>query len=105
MSGYSTTYAPRKTSHLFHLVMTLFTGGLWGFFWIIAAVNAMRARKVTTVHYSQPLPQIYVMPQLPYAVYLNSTYYPLPSELEARRYVGVHGGTVVLYTQGQWTQA
>ncbi|MGH3544927.1 MAG: hypothetical protein ACRDPW_03230 [Mycobacteriales bacterium] len=33
-------------------------------------------------------------------VYLNGAYYPLPNELEARRYVSAHGGTVVATARG-----
>lgn len=38
----------KKTSHLFHLIMTLLTGGLWGFVWVgIIIWHSVGPRKKT----------------------------------------------------------
>lgn len=44
------SYVPRKTSHGFHLVMTVLTGGIWGLFvWLpIAIINSMSREKIVT---------------------------------------------------------
>ena len=57
MSTRSVTYTPRKTSHLFHLVMTILTAGLWLPVWMFAAMNATRDRKVVTKTHVSPAPQ------------------------------------------------
>ena len=46
----SVHYEKRQTSMLFHLVMTVLTGGLWLFVWLFAALrnDVSRGRKVTT---------------------------------------------------------
>lgn len=44
------TYTPKRTSHAFHLIMTLLTGGLWGVFvWLPITLlhKASRDRSVT----------------------------------------------------------
>lgn len=33
----------RRTNHLFHLILTILTGGLWGIVWIIVAARNRNA--------------------------------------------------------------
>jgi hypothetical protein len=44
------TYSPKRTSHTFHLIMTLLTAGLWGLFvWLpITVINSMRRERSVT---------------------------------------------------------
>lgn len=44
------TRQPVRTSHTFHLLMTLLTCGLWGIFvWLpITVINSMSRKKVVT---------------------------------------------------------
>ena len=51
------THMPRKTSHGFHLIMTILTAGLWLPIWMLAAANATRSRKVVTHTKPAPAPQ------------------------------------------------
>lgn len=46
----SVTYVPVRTSHTFHLLMTVFTCGLWGLFvWFpLTVLHKMSRRKVVT---------------------------------------------------------
>lgn len=49
---YSVSKSRKKTSHTFHLLMCLFTCGLWVFVWMaMAAWNAWGPRKKTTTYY------------------------------------------------------
>jgi hypothetical protein len=52
------TKSRRDTSHLFHLVMTILTGGLWIFVWIAAAGwhKAGPRRKAVTKVRREPRP-------------------------------------------------
>lgn len=46
------TYAPKRTSHTFHLIMTLITGGLWGIFvWLPLTVLHKMSRERTVTRY------------------------------------------------------
>jgi hypothetical protein len=44
------TREPVRTSHTFHLLMTIFTFGIWGIFvWLpITLINSMRTKRVVT---------------------------------------------------------
>lgn len=44
------SYQPVKTSHTFHLLMTVFTAGIWGVFvWLpITVINSLRRDRVVT---------------------------------------------------------
>ena len=43
------TYQPRHTSHTFHLLMTVFTFGLWAPVWLLVAIlNKFTREKVVT---------------------------------------------------------
>jgi hypothetical protein len=58
-AGIMVTQAPKSTSHLFHLIMTLLTFGLWFPIWMIMwIINANSRRRVVTgtqtTHYSPP---------------------------------------------------
>lgn len=50
MPAKAITRQPVRTSHTFHLLMTIFTFGLWGIFvWLpISIINSMRREKVVT---------------------------------------------------------
>lgn len=45
------TYTPRDTNHLLHLVLTIFTCGLWGFVWILMVVLNAMSKKKSVTHY------------------------------------------------------
>lgn len=46
------TYTPRRTSHTFHLIMTLLTGGLWGLFvWLPMTLLNKASRERTVTRY------------------------------------------------------
>ena len=49
----SVTYVPVQTNHVFHLLMTLLTCGLWGLLvWLpMTVINQIRKRKVVTRPY------------------------------------------------------
>lgn len=47
--GRMVTTAPRRTSHAFHLLMTIFTCGLWGFVWLaMIIINSMNKERHVT---------------------------------------------------------
>lgn len=50
--GYSVTYTRKKTAHLWHLIATVCTGGLWGaFVWLPLVVIRSRRRKASITHH------------------------------------------------------
>src|SRR5690606_22985020 len=57
------TKTPRKTSHGFHLLMTLLTLGLWLPVWALSAMNAARRKRVVSKTVTNaPLPVTPVQP-------------------------------------------
>ena len=51
---YSLSEQERPTSHLLHLVLTILTGGLWGFVWLGVTIwnkSGNRQRVYTRVNY------------------------------------------------------
>jgi hypothetical protein len=59
-SGTATTYTRKKTNHLLHLILTIFTCGAWAFVWpLVWAWNTFGPKTATQTHYYQP-PQPYV---------------------------------------------
>jgi len=56
-TGYSATSRPGLTTnqHIFHLLLTVFTGGLWLIGWIIAAHRSTRT--VTPADPAAPMPE------------------------------------------------
>lgn len=51
--GYSVHYQRKNTAHLFHLIMTMLTVGLWGaFVWLpLVLIRSKRRKAVITHHY------------------------------------------------------
>lgn len=58
------TYVPKRTNHLLHLLLTLFTCGAWGFVWAgVAIYNAVTHERHETVVTGAPVyPPPYQVP-------------------------------------------
>ena len=51
----SVTVMPRKTNHTFHLLMTVFTLGLWSPIWfLVALLNSFSRDRQRTTYYRTP---------------------------------------------------
>lgn len=53
MNQTTVTVSPRKTNHTFHLLMTIFTFGLWSPIWILMSLLNKASKDISRTYIDQ----------------------------------------------------